>query len=91
MNKKKIFGSVAVLAIAAMAAFNVQINMNEKNQLTDLNLANAEALAGETDVWEEGFKTDNISIGGIIMPCCVPSSTTDACNFGVVNCIRNQF
>ena len=44
MNKKKIFGSIAVLAIAAIAAFNININANE-NGLSDISLANVEALA----------------------------------------------
>ena len=46
MNKKKIFGSIAILVIAAIAAFNVNINTQEKG-LSDISLANAEALASE--------------------------------------------
>ncbi len=46
MNKKKIFGSIAVLAIAAMAAFNVNVNTQE-NGLSDISLDNVEALADE--------------------------------------------
>jgi hypothetical protein len=46
MNKKKIFGAFAVLAIAAMAAFNTNINADE-NGLSDISLNNVEALAGE--------------------------------------------
>jgi len=42
--KKKIFGGIAVLAIAAMAAFNVNMNTQNDN-LSDLSLANVEALA----------------------------------------------
>jgi len=48
--KKKIFGGIAILAIAAMAAFNVTMNTQNEN-LSDLSLANVEALAqtsGET-------------------------------------------
>ena len=47
MNKKKIFGSIAVLAIAALAAFNVNINTQEDG-LSDVSLNNVEALASET-------------------------------------------
>ena len=43
--KKKIFGGVLLLAIAAVAAFNVNFNMNENNKLSSLALANIEALA----------------------------------------------
>jgi hypothetical protein len=46
MNKKKIFGSLAVLAIAAMAAINVSVNSRD-NGLADVSLANVEALANE--------------------------------------------
>lgn len=46
MNKKKIFGSIAVLAIAALTAFNVNINTRE-NGFSDVSLENMEALAGE--------------------------------------------
>ncbi|GHV27015.1 hypothetical protein FACS1894176_08470 [Bacteroidia bacterium] len=44
--KNKIFGGIAVLAIAAVAAFNVNVN-SQKNDLSDLSLANVEALASE--------------------------------------------
>ena len=47
MNKKKIFGSITVLAIAAMVAFNVNINSQEK-VLSEVSLANIEALADES-------------------------------------------
>ena len=43
--KKKIFGGIAILAIAAIAAFNVNLNMNQKNKLSLLALVNVEALA----------------------------------------------
>ncbi len=42
--KKKIFGGIAVLAIAAFAAFNMNVNTQE-NQASSLTLANIEALA----------------------------------------------
>jgi hypothetical protein len=40
----KIFGGIVVLAIAAVAAFNVNMN-TQKGELSDLSLANVEALA----------------------------------------------
>jgi len=43
--KKKIFGGALLLAIAAVAAFNLNFNMNENNKLSSLALANIEALA----------------------------------------------
>ncbi len=42
--KKKILGGIAVLAIAAIAAFNVNMNTQSSN-LSDISLANVEALA----------------------------------------------
>ena len=53
MNKKKIFGSIAVLAIVAMAAFNVNVNL-DGNKLLDISLTNIEALAdpeGKGETW----------------------------------------
>jgi len=44
--KKKIFGSIAVLAIAIMTAFNVNIN-SQGSGLSDISLENVEALANE--------------------------------------------
>jgi Tfp pilus assembly protein FimT len=42
--KKKILGDIAILAIAAVAAFNVNMNTQDSN-LSTLALANIEALA----------------------------------------------
>ncbi|MFV0420296.1 MAG: NVEALA domain-containing protein [Dysgonomonas sp.] len=47
--KKKIFGGIAVLAIAAMAAFNVNLNISDV-ETSALSLANVEALASEVDL-----------------------------------------
>jgi len=44
--KKKILGGIAVLAIVAVAAFNV--NLNQKSDMSLLGLANVEALAQES-------------------------------------------
>ena len=45
--KKKIFGGMIVLAIVAVAAFNMNFNL-KNNQFTSLTLANVEALASES-------------------------------------------
>lgn len=47
--KKKIFGGLIVLAIAAVAAFNVNLNSedSEDSEFSLLSLANVEALAGD--------------------------------------------
>jgi hypothetical protein len=47
MNKKKIFGSLVVLAIVAIAAFNVSVS-SQNNIFSDVSLDNVEALASET-------------------------------------------
>lgn len=92
--KKKIFGGIAVLAIAAMAAFN--LNLNVENETSALSLANIEVLAyGEKlpDNWKQGMKTGTKKIeNGYIerwwgretvyldISCCVSSSPSDACD-----------
>ena len=49
--KKKIFGSVAVLAIAAVAAFNVNMGFNSQNEeLSALTLSNVEELAQQAEL-----------------------------------------
>ena len=49
MNKKLI-GSIAVIAIAALTAFNVNVNSKESG-LSEVSLANVEALASEISVY----------------------------------------
>ena len=43
--KKKILGGIAVIAIATVVALNMQITVGENDQITDLSMANVEALA----------------------------------------------
>jgi hypothetical protein len=45
--KKKILGGIALLTIAAVAAWNVDLN-SQRNELSAVSLANVEALAGES-------------------------------------------
>lgn len=46
--KKFIFGGIAVLAVTAVAAWNVSVNFgSQKSELSDISLANVEALADE--------------------------------------------
>ncbi len=47
MNKKSISGLLAVVMIAAVAAFNVSLN-SQKETLSDLAMENVEALASES-------------------------------------------
>jgi len=46
--KKKIFGGIAVLAIVAAAAWNVNLG-SKTNGMSNVMLANVEALAGENN------------------------------------------
>jgi hypothetical protein len=43
--KTKIFGGIALVAVAAVMAFNVSLNLNKNNDSSLLALANVEALA----------------------------------------------
>jgi hypothetical protein len=43
---KKSLGGIALLAIAAVAVMNVNLN-SQSNDLSDISLANVEALAGD--------------------------------------------
>jgi len=45
--RKKILGGLAVLAIAAIAAWNVNVGLKSNDLLSDIALANVEALAQE--------------------------------------------
>jgi len=68
--KKKFFGSLAVLAIAAVAAFNVNVNTQE-NGLSDVSLDNVEALASESiSAMCSGFPTPVVCfwMGGVAYP-----------------------
>ena len=71
--KKIIFNSIAVLAIAATIAFNVNLS-KQGNGLSDISLANLEALANESNenvklyVHCEG--TDVICLGEGKLRCC---------------------
>lgn len=43
--KKKILGGIAVMAIAAIATFNININIDASDALSSISLSNVEALA----------------------------------------------
>jgi len=53
--RKKILSGLAALFIAIAVAFNVSMNMSEKNQLSDFGLANAEALANGENSGGDGW------------------------------------
>lgn len=45
--KKVILGGIAILAVAAFAAVNVNVNSQSGNPFSNLTLADVEVLAGE--------------------------------------------
>ena len=89
--KKKILYCFAVLVVIVIMAFHVGVRSS--NNLSDTMLINAEALATPGDDWRAGFTTGEITITveGVdyTIPCCVPSSATNACNYGEVSCITS--
>ena len=64
--KKKLLSSLAVLAVAAVATFNVSLD-SKTNGLTDIMLSNVEALAQEPG--DGSFKA------------CYMDKTYDRCNY----------
>ena len=61
--KKKIFGGILAVAIAAVAAVNVNINNEAEDALSALSLANVEALAqNENGGGEEDKGAESIII-----------------------------
>ena len=66
--KKKLFGSIAVLAIVTVASWNVGVNLNsQKNELSDLLLENVEALAtgeGSRGIECKGYGSIECPLGG---------------------------
>jgi hypothetical protein len=86
--KKKFFAGIAVLAIATMAAFNVNLNTPE-NDMSALSLANVEALAyGENggascDAGGPGASSCSISQD---YPGGLGSSKSVTCNSGYYAC-----
>jgi hypothetical protein len=56
--KKRIFGGIVILAIAAVAAFNVNLT-SQKSELSGISLANADVLANaEALATEEGASSN---------------------------------
>ena len=81
--KKIFFGSIAVIAIAAISAWNLNIN---SNGFSDVSLANVEALADETNPGK-GILMDiiNKKTGEWVGFCCCPGDSncaSSSCNGG---------
>ncbi|MDR2385789.1 MAG: NVEALA domain-containing protein [Tannerella sp.] len=75
--KKMILGGIAAIVIAALAAVNVNMNSQSENLLSDLALANVEALGSEIGAACGGCSTSCagnhccvIEIGGMYFDFC---------------------
>jgi hypothetical protein len=85
--KKKIVYGISVLAIAAAAAWNVSMN-SQKNGLSDVMLANAEALAqegGSVSSCPGGSCSWGDSHGNNCTACC-PSEKNPSCSSFTCKC-----
>lgn len=50
--KKKIFGGLAIFALAAIVMMNINISQNSTKKKLDVNLVSVESLADEWNVWD---------------------------------------
>jgi hypothetical protein len=82
--KKKIFGFIAVLAIAALAAFNVNVNSQE-NGLSDISMENIEALASEDTNSNCKWKQMKCSKGTGYYEGCLTNGDGNSCTCGSVS------
>lgn len=83
--KKKFFGGIIVLAITAIAAFNVNLNLQQEGYSV-LSLNDIEALAQEDGgklTHCPNFKSQSVWISGSWHTCCVMGADIDACNFSL--------
>ena len=58
--KKMFFRSLAIAAVAAVAGYNVYQSNSVMNHLSDLALANVEALAGDDEVINDKYCTIHV-------------------------------
>lgn len=86
--KKKIFGSIAVIAIAAVAAFNVNFNTVQDNNLSGVSLANVEALASSESSGRTCYNSITTMTGSQILYCgtCSYVSGTASWTSGTSKC-----
>ena len=78
--KKKILGGFAVAVIAAVAAFNVNVNITAGNELSAISLANVEALAqSETGNCPSGCKNIGWGTNEILRCDCSYTSYFSSC------------
>jgi hypothetical protein len=93
--KKYIISGIAVLAIAAVAAWNVSVN-SQNSALSDIQLANVEALAqestsGYTEIRDEtsSYSNGNLYRQSVIISCHTGGPLT-SCNSSCKYRIKNE-
>ncbi len=84
--KTKIFGGIAIVAIALAVAFNVSLNTGKTNNTSLLALANVEALASEGGVdpnvcYNCKMKDYKDKNGAIYKSCCETDQQGNECNY----------
>lgn len=87
--KKQLLGSLAVVAIAAVTAFNINLNFGADSKLSTVNMSNVEALAsGETGTGKTCYNTITSKEGSQVMYCptCSYISGTDAWTSSTGSC-----
>ncbi|MDR2145535.1 MAG: NVEALA domain-containing protein [Tannerella sp.] len=86
MNRKFLYG-LAVIVIAALAAVNLQVNNSQTGKLSDISLANVEALALET-FCPGGTCSYEFPGGGSCYACC-PIGKDPSCGLLSCGCSSN--
>ncbi|GAB6008816.1 NVEALA domain-containing protein [Dysgonomonas reticulitermitis] len=94
--KKKIIGSLFIIVISGVIAFNVSFNLRQKSDPSILVLANIEALAQNEkgEGWDENKNETTSSMNGtvykksVIITCSIGgplTSCTPSCRYQVKN------
>jgi hypothetical protein len=91
--KKYIISGIAVLAIAAVAVINITLSNGKTNSLSDLQLANVEALAQESNSSMGYHTTKTVTVyyydseGRLTR---TESWTEPCCSIGGIQCSGNS-
>jgi hypothetical protein len=74
MKRKLIFGGIAILLIAVVAAWNVSLNSQQNKEFLSIALENVEALTNECGDYNKNYVrcegTDVMCLGNGINRCC---------------------
>jgi len=81
--KKKILGGIAVLVIVAVAVWNVNLSSQTKG-MSNIMLANVEALAGESSDGSCKWKQVSCGIFSGSYEACLTNGDGNTCSCGTV-------